>query len=144
MGAVRHGGSAAVRSMAIRAPSVVAPDRGRTRGSAPPGGHPIRGLANGQLTVPAWATVETVGEFHKETKHYAWASVAGLADFQGEAESRAGSGDGFAPTTSPRRLAVFKFVAERRAFKDGHFEHGRLSWRSLIELWTRRLRKKHA
>ena len=95
------------------------------------------------LTVPAWATVETVGEFHRETKHYAWASVAGLADFRGEAESRAGSGDGFAPTTSPRRLAVFKFVAERGEFRDGHFEHG-LSWRSLMELWNRRLPKKHA
>lgn len=94
------------------------------------------------LTVPAWATAGAVGEFHKETKDNAWAQAATSPEFQEEARRHAGIGDGFAPTPSPRRLAVFRFVAERGEFRNGTFEHSS-GWRPLMELWNRRLPEGH-
>ena len=90
------------------------------------------------LKVPAWATAEAVREFHKETKDHAWASAATLPEFQEEAKRHAGVGDGFAPTPSARRLAVFRFVVDQGEFRDGNFQRDH-SWRYLMKLWNRRL-----
>lgn len=112
-------------------------------GAAPTGdGTPHGGLPTVTLTVPACATSEAVGAFHKETKDHTWGSATALPEFQEEAKRHAGVRGGFARTPSPRRMAVFQFVAERGEFRDDNFERGN-GWRPLMELWNQRLPENH-